>query len=146
MELGKLSPNKGTTKDTKRRGRGEGSGLGVTAGRGHKGYGSRGGSKKRAWFEGGQMPIQRRLPKFGFTNIRKVVSQVVNVEVLNAFDEGTEVTPELLYEKRLVRKNSVPVKILGNGELEKKLTVKVHAISESARKKIEKAGGSIEIL
>ncbi len=146
MELGKLSPNKGTTKDTKRRGRGEGSGLGVTAGRGHKGYGSRGGSKKRVWFEGGQMPIQRRLPKFGFTNIRKVVSQVVNVEALNAFEEGTEITPELLYEKRMVRKQSVPVKVLGSGELSKKLTVKVHAISESARKKIEKAGGSIEIL
>ncbi len=146
MELGKLSPNTGTTKNTKRRGRGEGSGLGVTAGRGHKGYGSRGGSKKRAWFEGGQMPIQRRLPKFGFTNIHKVVSQVVNVEALNAFDEGTEITPELLYQSRLIRKQTVPVKILGNGELSKKLTVKVHAISESARKKIEKAGGSVEIL
>ncbi len=146
MELGKLSPNAGSTKNTKRRGRGEGSGLGVTAGRGHKGYGSRGGSKKRAWFEGGQMPIQRRLPKFGFTNIYKKVSQVVNVETLNVFDEGTEVTPELLYEKRMIRKKSVPVKLLGNGEMEKKLTIKVHAVSESARKKIEKAGGSIEIL
>ncbi|HHM02132.1 MAG TPA: 50S ribosomal protein L15 [Caldithrix abyssi] len=146
MELGKLSPNAGSTKNTKRRGRGEGSGLGVTAGRGHKGYGSRGGSKKRAWFEGGQMPIQRRLPKFGFTNIYKKVSQVVNVETLNIFDEGTEVTPELLYEKRMIRKKSVPVKLLGNGEMEKKLSIKVHAVSESARKKIEKAGGSIEIL
>ncbi|RMH65091.1 MAG: 50S ribosomal protein L15 [Calditrichaeota bacterium] len=146
MELGKLSPHAGSTKKTKRRGRGEGSGLGVTAGRGHKGYGSRGGSKKRAWFEGGQMPIQRRLPKFGFTNIRKVVSQVVNVEDLESIENATEITPELLYSLRLVRKKNAPVKVLGNGELTKKLTVKVHAVSKSAREKIEKAGGSIELL
>jgi len=146
MDLSTLKPNKGTTKNTKRRGRGEGSGLAVTAGRGHKGYSSRGGSKKRAWFEGGQMPIQRRLPKFGFTNINTKVFQILNISDLNIFDDGTEVTQELLLEKKIVRKKTVPVKLLGNGELEKKLTIFVNGVSKTALEKVEKAGGSVKVL
>lgn len=144
MDLSQLRPAKGSTKNKKRRGRGEGSGLGVTAGRGHKGYGSRGGSKQRAWFEGGQMPLQRRLPKFGFTNINKVSYQVVNVEALGQLEEET-ITKEVLYQAKLIRKMSVPVKILGDGKLERKINVEVDAISKSAREKIEKLGGSVSL-
>jgi len=146
MDLSTLKPNRGSTKNTKRRGRGEGSGLAVTAGRGHKGYGSRGGSKKRAWFEGGQMPLQRRVPKFGFTNIHSKEFQVFNVADLNVFDDGTEVTPEVLIEKGIVRKKTVPVKLLGNGDLEKKLTITVNGASKSAVEKVEKAGGTVKVL
>ena len=103
MDLSSLKPKKGSNRNTKRRGRGEGSGLAVTAGRGHKGYGSRAGRKKRSWFEGGQMPIQRRLPKFGFTNIRKVVHQVINVAALEEIGKA-EITPEVLYELKMIRK------------------------------------------
>jgi len=145
MDLKTLKPNPGSTKNRKRRGRGEGSGLGVTAGRGHKGYGSRAGSKKRAWFEGGQMPLQRRLPKFGFTNINKVVYQVVNVSELAELDVS-EITPEVLYGKKLIRRQRGPVKILGTGEISKKVDVTVNAISKSAREKIEKAGGSVTLI
>jgi len=145
MDLSSLKPNKGTTKNTKRRGRGEGSGLGVTAGRGHKGYGSRAGRKKRAWFEGGQMPIQRRLPKFGFTNINKVVYQVVNISDLQDLGKA-EITPEVLFELKVIRKKRLPVKLLGSGELSKKVNVKVNAISKSAQEKVEKAGGSVTLL
>ena len=146
MDLSSLKPNQGSTKKNKRRGRGEGSGSGVTAGRGHKGYGSRAGRKKRAWFEGGQMPIQRRLPKFGFTNINKVIFQVVNVSDLQEINSKKEITPEVLYDLKLIRKKRVPVKILGSGELSKKVDVKVNAISKSAQEKIEKAGGSVSLL
>jgi len=145
MDLSSLKPNKGATKNNKRRGRGEGSGLGVTAGRGHKGYGSRAGRKKRAWFEGGQMPIQRRLPKFGFTNINKVVYQVINVADLQDLGKA-DVSPEVLFELKLIRKKNRPVKLLGSGELSKKVNVKVHAVSKSAQDKIEKAGGSVTLL
>lgn len=146
MDLSTLKPNRGSTKKTKRRGRGEGSGLGVTAGRGHKGYGSRAGRKKRAWFEGGQMPIQRRLPKFGFTNINKVIYQVVNISDLQESDVKKEITPEILYDLKLIKKKNIPVKILAMGDLNKKIDVKVNAISKSAQEKIEKAGGSVTIL
>ena len=146
MDLSTLKPNRGSTKNTKRRGRGEGSGLAVTAGRGHKGYGSRGGSKKRAWFEGGQMPLQRRVPKFGFTNINTKEYQILNIADLNIFDDGTEVTPEILIEKKIIRKKTLPVKLLGNGELEKKLIVSVHRISKTALEKVEKSGGTVKIL
>ena len=146
MDLSTLKPNKGSTKNTKRRGRGEGSGLGVTAGRGHKGYGSRGGRKKRAWFEGGQMPIQRRLPKFGFTNINKIVFQLVNVSTLQEINVKGAITPEVLYDLKILNKKRVPVKVLGMGELSKKVDVKVNAISKTAQEKIEKAGGSVTIL
>jgi large subunit ribosomal protein L15 len=145
MDLSSLKPNKGSTKNTKRRGRGEGSGLAVTAGRGHKGYGSRGGRKKRAWFEGGQMPIQRRLPKFGFTNINKVVYQIINVADLKDMTKA-DVSPEVLFELKLIRKKNIPVKLLGSGDLSKKVNIKVHAVSKSAQEKIEKAGGSVTLL
>ncbi len=145
MDLSQLRPAKGSTKNVKRRGRGEGSGSGVTAGRGHKGYGSRGGSKKRVWFEGGQMPLQRRLPKFGFTNRNRVVFQVVNIGDLQSLADVKVITKEVLYEKKLIRKNRLPVKILGEGELSKKIDVKVDAISKSAKEKIEKLGGAVTL-
>ncbi|HGY54416.1 MAG TPA: 50S ribosomal protein L15 [Caldithrix abyssi] len=146
MDLASLKPAKGATKNRKRRGRGEGSGLGVTAGRGHKGYRSRGGSKKRAWFEGGQMPLQRRVPKFGFTNINKVVYQVVNVGDLEKLAGIDLINKDVLYEKRLVRKKRLPVKVLGDGEITQKINLEVNAISKSAREKIEKAGGSVTLV
>ncbi len=145
MDLSQLRPAKGSTKNKKRRGRGEGSGLGVTAGRGHKGYGSRGGSKKRAWFEGGQMPLQRRLPKFGFTNTKKITFQVVNIGELNELTDIENITKDVLYETRLIRKKNIPVKVLGDGNLERKINVEVDAISKSAREKIEKLGGSVTL-
>ncbi len=145
MDLSSLKPNKGSTKKNKRRGRGEGSGSGVTAGRGHKGYGSRGGSKQRAWFEGGQMPLQRRLPKFGFTNINKVVFQIINIADLQELNSDKEITTETLYQLRMVRKKNIPVKLLGSGELDKKVEIKVDAVSKSAREKVEKAGGTVTL-
>jgi len=145
MDLSSLKPNKGSTRNTKRLGRGEGSGQGVTAGRGHKGYGSRGGNKKRAWFEGGQMPIQRRLPKFGFTNINKIVFQVVNVSDLQNVEYDKIINAEVLYDLKLVRKKTTPIKVLGNGNITKKIQIEVNAISKSAREKLEKAGGSITL-
>lgn len=145
MDLSQLRPAAGSTKNKKRRGRGEGSGLAVTAGRGHKGYGSRGGAKQRAWFEGGQMPLQRRLPKFGFTNTNKVAFQVVNLDILDQLTDHETITKEVLYQAKLIRKTTVPVKILGDGKLERKINVEVDAISKSAREKIEKLGGSVSI-
>lgn len=145
MDLSQLRPAEGATKNKKRRGRGEGSGLAVTAGRGHKGYGSRGGSKKRAWFEGGQMPLQRRLPKFGFTNINKVVFQVVNLDALEQLTGVDNITSSVLKEANLIRKEKSPVKILGDGKLDRKINVEVNAISKSAREKIEKLGGSVTL-
>lgn len=145
MNLSSLKPNKGATKNVKRLGRGEGSGRGVTAGRGHKGYGSRGGNKKRAWFEGGQMPVQRRLPKFGFTNIHKVYFQVINVSDLQELDIKEAITKELLLELKLIRKKNQPVKLLGTGELDKKIDITVDAVSKSAKEKVEKAGGSVTL-
>jgi len=145
MDLSKLKHAKGARKNRKRLGRGEGSGLGVTAGRGNKGYGSRSGSKKRSWFEGGQMPIQRRLPKFGFTNIHKKEFQVINVEDLENIKKKDNITPDVLFENGLIRKKSVPVKLLGNGELKSKVTIKVDAVSKTAREKIEKQGGSVTL-
>jgi large subunit ribosomal protein L15 len=145
MDLSKLKHAKGARKDRKRVGRGEGSGLGVTAGRGNKGYGSRSGSKKRSWFEGGQMPLQRRLPKFGFANIHKKQYQVVNVEDLETLKKKDDITPDVLYENGLIRKKGVPVKLLGNGDLKSKITIKVHAVSKTAKEKIEKQGGSVTL-
>lgn len=145
MDLSNLHHAKGARKDKKRLGRGEGSGTGVTAGRGNKGYGSRAGSKKRSWFEGGQMPLQRRLPKFGFVNINRKDRQIVNIEELNGI-KGSKVTSEVLFKNGLIKKKDVPVKILGNGELKAKIDVKIHAISKSAREKIEKQGGTVTIL
>ncbi len=138
-----LTPAEGSTRNRKRRGRGHGSGLGKTAGRGHKGYHSRSGSKRMTWYEGGQMPLQRRIPKRGFSNylFRKEV-QIVNLSDLARLD-ADKIGPELLKAKGLVDKSSVPVKILGNGELDKALEVSAHKFSQAARQKIEQAGGKV---
>lgn len=143
MKLHDLKPAPGSTKTRKRVGRGPGSGNGKTAGRGHKGQRSRAGFSQRIGFEGGQMPLIRRVPKRGFTNIFRQEFAVVNVRDLADF-EG-EVTPEALVSHGLARKG-MPVKVLGDGELSAKLTVKAHKFSQSARQKIEAAGGSCEEL
>ena len=143
MKLHDLSPAPGSTRNKKRVGRGPGSGLGKTAGRGHNGQRSRSGYSRRPGFEGGQMPLIRRVPKRGFTNLFRKEYAVVNVADLADF-EG-EVTPESLLERGLVRRG-MPVKILGDGELSAGLTVKAHKFSKSAREKIEAAGGSCEEL
>ncbi len=146
MILNELRPVPGSRKKRKRIGRGEASGRGGTAGKGHKGQRARSGGTKGPGFEGGQMPLQRRIPKRGFTNIFRTEYQEVNVSRLNAFDAGTEVTPELLRERRIIRKKNVKVKILGKGELKAALTVKAHAFSKSAEEKIKSAGGKVEVI
>ena len=146
MKLDSLKPKKGSVQKRKRIGRGQGSGWGVESGRGEKGARSRSGSKKRSWFEGGQMPLQRRLPKFGFTNIHKKSFQIVNVSSLEKLADQKEINSETLYTKGLIRKKNIPVKVLGNGELKSKVNITVNAISKTAREKIEKAGGSVTLL
>ena len=146
MKLHELKPVEGSRKAQKRVGRGTGSGLGKTAGRGQDGQGSRSGGGKRPGFEGGQMPLYRRLPKRGFTNIFAKQIVEVNVERLNIFENGTEVTEALLKERGVVSKTLDGVKILGNGELTKALTVKVSRFSKSAQEKIEAAGGKVEVI
>lgn len=141
MKLHELSQSK-PRQTRKRVGRGPGSGLGKTAGRGQKGQKARSGGGVRLGFEGGQTPLARRLPKRGFTNFNKKEYAIVNVNDLNRFDDDTEVTPALLKEVRLVRKELNGVKILGEGTLEKKLDVKAAKFSKSAREAIEKAGGT----
>jgi len=143
MSQFELKPTRGSLKNRKRIGRGPASGQGGTAGRGMNGQMSRSGSKKRPWFEGGQMPLQRRVPKRGFTNIFKKKFQVVNVSRLDVFPDGDTVTPGSLYEKGIVSKRFVPVKILGGGEISKKLDVKVAATTKSVEEKITKAGGTV---
>jgi len=140
MDLGSLKYSKESKKRHKRVGRGIGSGKGKTCGRGSNGQNSRSGSKSRVWFEGGQMPIQRRVPKRGFTNIFRKEYQIVNVQDLEKI-RSKQVNLENMYKARLIKKQNQPVKILGNGELKKALEVKAHAFSGSAIKKIEKAGG-----
>ena len=142
-DLSNLSPVKGSTKTKKRRGRGAGSGLGGTAGRGHKGAQSRSGYKRRAWFEGGQMPIQRRLPKRGFKNIWAEDVEVVNLADLARLGDVTEVTPEVLAANGLVRSAANPVKLLANGDVEKAYTIHVTAASATAKEKVEKACGKV---
>jgi large subunit ribosomal protein L15 len=146
MQLHELKPAPGSRRERKRRGRGEGSGLGKTAGKGQGGQKSRSGGGVRRGFEGGQMPLVRRLPKRGFTNIFKKNIVIVNVEDLNRFDAGEEVTPETLKEKGLIKSLGDGVKILGRGEIEKQLTVKANAFSKSAVDKIEAAGGKVEVV
>lgn len=146
MKLGSLSPIKGSVSKKKRVGRGHGSGLGKTAGRGHKGAGQRSGNKKRAWFEGGQMPLARRLPRRGFTNIFKEKVQIVNIGDLNTIKDNSSIDPLFLENAGFIRSSLQPVKILGNGLLEKKLTISASAFSKSAKIKIEKAGGGIVVL
>jgi large subunit ribosomal protein L15 len=140
-----LRPARGATRSRKRIGRGPGSGHGKTAGRGHKGQKSRSGYRHQRGFEGGQMPLHRRVPKRGFTNIFRVEYDVVNISDLERFDAGDSVTPEKLAERRLAHGRR-PVKILGDGELKKALTVSAHKFSASAKSRIEAAGGSCEVL
>lgn len=146
MDLSSLKLTPGSRKTKKRLGRGVGSGWGKTSGRGHKGAGSRSGSKRRAWFEGGQMPLQRRIPKFGFYSPFRTEYSVVNVDQLENLKDVTEITPEVLRELGLIRNFNKPVKILGQGELKKKLVIKAHKFSKSATEKIEKAGGTATLL
>ena len=146
MRLEELKPAEGSTHRKKIVGRGIGSGVGKTSGRGHKGQKARSGGGVRPGFEGGQMPLYRRLPKRGFTNIFAKKYVAVNVEVLDKFNDGDEVTAESLLEKGIISKTLDGVKILGRGEVTKKVTVKVAKISESAKEKIEKAGGKAEVI
>lgn len=147
MRLHELRPAEGSTRKEKRKGRGTASGQGKTAGRGQDGQKSRSGGGVRIGFEGGQMPLARRLPKRGFSNARfKKDYAIVNVEDLNIFENNTEVTPELLIECGLVRKLLSGVKILGDGELSVSLTVKASKISKSAEEKIVSAGGKVEVI
>ncbi len=145
MDLANLKPAPGSVKNRKRLGRGPGSGTGKTSGKGHKGQKSRSGYKSRAWSEGGQMPLQRRLPKRGFTNIFRVDYHEVNLFRVASLN-SSDITPELLHQRGLVRKRGKPIKILGVGEIEKAINIKAHAFSRTAIEKIEKAGGRIEII
>ena len=146
MKLQDLKPAEGSTQPAYRKGRGAGSGNGKTAGKGHKGQNARSGGGVRPGFEGGQMPLQRRVPKRGFNNIFATRYSTVNVADLNKFDDGAVVDLEALMAAGIVRKELDGVKVLGNGELTKKLTVKAAAFSASAKEKIEKAGGVAETL
>ncbi|HZK02086.1 MAG TPA: 50S ribosomal protein L15 [Anaerovoracaceae bacterium] len=146
MKIHELRAPEGTSKSPKRKGRGPGSGLGKTAGRGMNGQNSRSGGGTRLGFEGGQMPLYRRVPKRGFTNIWKKQWEIINVEALNAFDDGTEVTPDLLVKAGLTKQPVDGVKVLGEGTLEKKVTVKAHKFSKSAIEKIESAGGKAQVI
>jgi large subunit ribosomal protein L15 len=145
MDLSKLRPAPGSTHAKKRVGRGPGSGLGKTAGRGNKGAKSRAGFKVKRGFEGGQMPLHRRVPKRGFTNIFRVEYEIVNLADLDRFEAGATVNPETLTASRLTRKNR-PVKILGDGKIQKALTVSAHKFSASAKAGFEAAGGRCEVL
>ena len=147
MKLHELSPANGSTKERKRIGRGTGSGQGKTAGKGHKGQKARAGRGMRPGFEGGQMPLQRRIPKRGFVNIFRTEMAIVNVAKLEKyFEAGETVTVEALVEKGLVKKVLDGVKVLGNGDITKALTVQANAFSESAKAKIEAAGGKTEVI
>ncbi len=146
MSLHDLSPEKGTTRTGKRKGRGPGTGNGKTAGRGHKGQKARSGGGVRVGFEGGQMPLARRVPKRGFNNIFAKPLTAVNVSALNVFDDGAQVGAEELLSAGILSKCPYGVKILGNGDITKKLTIKASAFSQSAKEKIEAAGGKAEVI
>ena len=146
MELSKLSPVEGSTHVGKRKGRGHGSGNGKTGGRGHKGQKARSGGKVRVGFEGGQMPLVRRVPKRGFNNIFAKPLTAVNLTVLNCFEDGAVVDAAALIEKGIIHACPNGLKVLSNGTLTKKLTVKAAAFSESAKEKIEQAGGKAEVI
>ena len=146
MKLNELKPAEGSTTAARRLGRGTGSGLGKTSGKGHKGAKARSGGGKRPGFEGGQMPLYRQLPKRGFTNIFAKEYATVNVSELEVFEDGTEVTVELLVAKRIVRKELDGLKVLGEGELNVALTVKAAKFTQTAREKIEAAGGKAEVI
>ncbi len=146
ISLNHLKPSRGSKKNPKRVGRGPGSGLGKTAGRGSKGQKSRSGYSRRRGFEGGQMPLHRRIPKRGFVNIFRKHYAIINVEELNVFRKGDEVTPEKLLEKKIVKALGDGIKILGKGTLKKELSVKAHKFSKTAMQKISDAGGKTEVL
>lgn len=147
MKLNTLYPNEGATQTRKRVGRGVGSGLGKTSGKGHKGQNARSGGGVRPGFEGGQLPLFRRLPKRGFSNaLFKVRYATINVGDLNDFEDGAIVTPEILKEMGLIKKQLDGIKVLGNGTLEKKLTVRANKFSDTAIAQIEKLGGKIEVI
>ncbi len=147
FRMNELRPAEGSTRDSKRRGRGTGSGNGKTAGRGHKGAGSRSGTKKKLYFEGGQTPLTRRIPKRGFVNIFKKRYQIVNVgDIVKKEPQDKEVTAEWLHANGLIRSATEPVKILGNGDCAKSIVVKADSFSKSAREKIEKAKGKAEVV
>ena len=147
MKLHTIRPNEGATTTRKRVGRGIGSGLGKTSGKGHKGQNARSGGGVRPGFEGGQLSLFRRLSKRGFSNARfKVRYATINLSDLNKFEDGAVVTPELLKEMGLVKNRLDGIKVLGNGKLEKKLTVKAHKFSSTAQRKIESHGGKIEVM
>ncbi len=146
MKLHELSPAEGSVKAPYRKGRGAGSGNGKTAGKGHKGQNARSGGGVRIGFEGGQIPLYRRLPKRGFTNVFATTYAIVNVEALNAFENGSVVNAEALLEKGIIKKALDGVKILGRGELTKKVTVQAAIFSASAKEKIESVGGKCEVV
>lgn len=146
MKLHELKPAENSKKAPKRIGRGTGSGLGRNAGKGEKGQNARSGGGVRPGFEGGQMPLYRRIPKRGFTNIFAKTYATINVDRLNVFEDGTEVTPELLIEKGIIKSVKAGVKILGNGEIKKNLTVKASKFSKTAAEKIQGAGGKVEVI
>lgn len=147
MKLHTMKPTEGATFTRKRVGRGIGSGLGKTSGKGHKGQNARSGGGVRQGFEGGQLPLFRRLPKRGFTNAMfKTEYAVINLSDLNKFEDGATVSPELLKEMGLVKKQLDGIKVLGNGKLEKKLVVKAHKFSNVAKEQIEKLGGKAEVI
>ena len=145
MKLHELSPAVGSTKEAKRIGRGHGAGNGKTAGKGHKGQKARAGHGMQPGFEGGQMPLQRRVPKRGFNNIFAVEWNAINVSALEVFEDGAVVDAAALAEKGIIKKADRPVKVLGNGKLTKKLTVKLDAFSASAAEKINSVGGKAEV-
>jgi len=146
LKLDSLKQSEGSKKNRKRIGRGHGTGLGKTSGRGHKGAGQRSGNKKRAWFEGGQMPLARRLPRRGFTNIFKEKFQIVNISDLVKIEKKSNIDPIILKENGFIRSSLKPVKVLGNGDIDKKMNVTASSFSESAKNKIEKAGGTVKVL
>ena len=146
MRLEELKPAPGAKKKAKRVGRGPGSGSGKTAGKGHKGQKARSGGVKGAGFEGGQMPLQRRIPKRGFTNIFRKEYSVVNLQDLEAMAGNDPITPEMLMQKGLIKDMKTGVKVLGMGELKAKLTVRAHKFSKSAVEKIQAAGGKVEVI
>ncbi len=145
MKLHELHPALGSVKEAKRIGRGHGSGNGKTAGKGHKGQKARAGHGMRPGFEGGQMPLQRRVPKRGFNNIFAEEYAIINVASLEMFDDGAVVDTAALFDKGIIKDANIAVKVLGNGKLTKKLTVKGFNFSESAKQKIEAAGGTVEV-
>ncbi len=145
MRLNSLNPTKGSTKNKKRIGRGHGSGVGKTSGRGHKGSGQRSGNKKRPWFEGGQMPLARRLPRRGFNNVFKEKFQIVNICDIVKIQKVSKIDPIVLNKNGLIRSALKPVKILGKGEIDIKISITASSFSETAKNKIENAGGTVVV-